>query len=443
MFPCVAYGMLMNNIAYTTQINLEPSKKPDPTRVKLTKAYIEKVPPAAGKYDHFHWDTELKGFGLRVTPKTRTSPKGKKTFIFQGRVGGIKSRRITIGPFPNYTVEQARGRATKLLVNMRDGIDPIAVAKNQAALRVTLREVADAYMSRPGKLKESSKNEVERHLTTTFEAWQDRSIVSITEDECRKRYRYILTKGLRGDRENGAPAQANQAFSILRALINFASRQYKRVDGTPLILHNPVTALKDDWVQLRPKTSRIPDSKVGAVWSFMQQARVNAHNRDTRASIDLVIFLMLTGARIGEASSLEWKNVNLLESWWHIEDPKNSRKIWLPLSDQAVELLKARQDLPESVSSPYVFTSWSGHIKDPRDTMKRLSAVAGEHLSAHDLRRTFTHIGIRVCGIEVSRIERLTNHVARGVTAIHYDNDPHLQYLKPEVQRIADWMAGG
>ncbi len=38
------------------------------------------------------------------------------------------------------------------------------------------------------------------------------------------------------------------------------------------------------------------------------------------------------------------------------------------------------------------------------------------------------------------KIELLTNHVPRGVTAKHYLETSHLQYLKPEVQRISDWI---
>ncbi|EMF9968752.1 TPA: tyrosine-type recombinase/integrase [Pseudomonas aeruginosa] len=404
---------------------------------KLTKTFIDKVQAPVEGYQ-IHWDEEVKGYGLRVTAA------GKRVFVAQGRVLG-KAVCFTIGPYGEWTEHEARGKARKVLQGMREGIDPRDVKKADEAAKVTLRKVADAYMARPGKLKDSSKSEIERHVTTTFRAWEHKPIAGITEDDCRKRYREMLTKGLRGDRDSGSPGQANQAFSVLRALINYASRQYKKNDGTPLVLHNPVAALKDDWVELKPRTSRIPDNKVGAVWHMLTEARANAYNRDTWSSIDLVMFLLLTGARIGEASALTWDRVNIDDNdpancWWHIPDPKNRNPVWLPLSSQAVELLKTRQRIEDN---PHVFPSWgdTGHIKDPRDTMKKVSEVAGTKITPHDLRRTMTTIGIAICGIDFYKVELLTNHIPNGnVTARHYLETSRLQYLQPEAQHIADWI---
>lgn len=406
---------------------------------RLTKEFIDKVTPPEKGYK-VHWDDKLKGFGLRVTAA------GKKVFVVMGRVQG-EQVGITIGPYGTWTLDNARdgvvgkgpdGRrvvlkagAKQLLEDMQAGIDPRAERKKKEVSEVTLRKVAEAYVARPGKLKESSKGEIERHVATTFEAWADKPINAITEDDCRKRYHELLTKGLRG--KAPAPGQANQAFSVLRALINFAARQYK------VVTHNPVAALKDHWVQLQPRTTFIESNKVGAVWNMLTTSRAVAYNRDTLASIDLVMFLMLTGARIGEASALTWDRVNLDEAWWHIPDPKNRNPAWLPLSSQAVELLKTRQRIK---GSDFVFTSWgkAGHIKDPRDTMGKVSEAAGSKVTPHDLRRTYTAIGFQNCGVDLFKLELLTNHVPKGVTARHYLETSRLQYLLPEVQRIGDWI---
>lgn len=395
---------------------------------KLTKSYIDALQAPADK-EAFHWDERDKGFGLRITPT------GKITYVAQGRIGG-KTVRLSIGPHGRWTPDKARDEARELLRQMDKGIDPRAVAKKEAAQRVTLRDVADAY-KRDRPLKDSSKAEIERHVTTTFEAWLKKPLKDITREMVTKRFNEVKTKGTRGD--GPAPAQANQSMAVLRALFNYAIREYREPDGAPVLTDNPVDVLYKKWVPLKPRTSRVPDNKVGAVWSYLTKAREQAYNRDTLASLDLVMLLLLTGLRIGECSELTWDRVNLDEGWIHIPDPKNSNPVWLPLSSQAVQLLTTRQRVK---GSPFVFSSWGkcGHIRDPRDTMTKVSEAAGTKITPHDLRRTFTTIGIANCGIDLTRVELLTNHVPKGVTARHYLETSHLQYLKPETQRISDWI---
>lgn len=398
---------------------------------KLTKSYIDKLKPPTTGYA-LHWDEQDRGFALRITAT------GKQTFIVQGRVNG-KELRITIGPFGVFTVDQARDAAREFLRSMRLGTDPRDTKREAQAAKVTLRDVANEYMSRPGKLKDSSKEQIERHVVTTFSAFEHRPILDITEDYCRRRYREILTRGLHGDRESGSPGQANQGFAILRALINFAMRRYKRTDGSPLITHNPVSALRDDWVTLKERDTYIPVAKIGAVWNMLTTSRDQAYTREALSGLDLAMFLLLTGARLGEATELTWDRVNLDEGWFHLPDPKNRNPIWIPLSTQVVQLLEER---PHVKNNSHVFPSWSksGHIHDPRDLWKKISAIAGVAVSAHDLRRSFTTYGVAECKIDLYKIELLTSHKPRSVTMRHYLETKRLQYLQPETQQISDWV---
>ena len=127
---------------------------------------------------------------------------------------------------------------------------------------VSLRGVADAYM-RDRQLKDSSKGEIERHVTTTFEPWLKKPVASISREAVTKRFNEIKNHGLRG---NGpASAQANQSFSVLRALIiNYAIRKYRKPDGSAIITDHPVEVLHKKWATI--KASRVPDKRVSAVW---------------------------------------------------------------------------------------------------------------------------------------------------------------------------------
>lgn len=74
---------------------------------KFTAARIAALPiPVLGQ--DFYRDSKQQGFGVRV------SPGGTISFFAEGRVNG-KTRRITIGPWPQLTIEEARRIPTKYL----------------------------------------------------------------------------------------------------------------------------------------------------------------------------------------------------------------------------------------------------------------------------------------------------------------------------------------
>jgi integrase len=418
-----------------------------PKRAKFTKGYVDKVRPSAK--DDFHWDTDVKGFGLRITPK------GKITFVVQGRVeGSAKEARITIGAYGVFTVDQARDVAREHLRTMRMGGDPRAIKKQDEAMKVTLRDVADAYFDRPGQqLRESTKAEMNRHIDKVFAKWADKPIASITIEDCRQRHREMCESGIDG---RPAPGQAQISLVTLRTLINFANRRYPRADGTQLIPVNPVKAMaQDDWKPFEPRTRHIDLNHVGQAWYALDEMRLAPKNTDALAAIDLVRFLLLTGARRTEAAALTWDRVHLFEDaskcWWHLreEDNKTGSEVQLPLSSQAVALLKERRKLADEAKklgkgdSPFVFPSRAkaGHVSDTRAPFERLQKALGmDGLSAHDLRRTHVTVGFSACNVELFKMELLTNHVPEGVTARHYLQTSRLHYLHPETQSISNYI---
>src|SRR5690554_5579423 len=88
----------------------------DMGRIRLIKSEINKIPkpPADNRIEYF--DTELPGFGLRVT-------ENSKTYFALGRVKG-KLKRYTIGKHGVKTPDEARKEARQALVDMSNGIDP-------------------------------------------------------------------------------------------------------------------------------------------------------------------------------------------------------------------------------------------------------------------------------------------------------------------------------
>jgi integrase len=406
--------------------------------MKLVKSRVELIaPPRSGQA--FHWDSELPGFGVRV------SASGVRSYVAQGRVKG-KTRRVTIGTHGRWTCEEARRQAREILRHMDMGIDPHEEKQRAAALGVTLHEVATAYQ-RDRELKPLSKRDIERHITTTFQEWAERPAAGITRDACMRLFRQVSAR---------SPSQANQAFVILRALLNYARAAYRAPDGTSTLPENPVAVLSEAklWNRERARETRIPLSKVGAVWATLEKLRGEVRTRDEHTCIDYVAFLLLTGARGSEAAELTWDRVDLPDgavATWHLPDPKNGKPVTFPLSKAARDLLQSRKrktteraDANEGgPASQYVFPSWgkTGHITDARGILGKLAATAGLNVTRHDLRRTYTAIAIK-CGVEMWKAELLTGHVPQTVTLKHYTETSDLRYLADEAERIGTWIVG-
>ncbi|AUW58295.1 preprotein translocase [Sphingobium sp. SCG-1] len=409
---------------------------------KITKTFVDKVAPPPEGYA-VHWDDSVKGYGLRV------SEQGKRVFIVMGRVAG-KSIQFTLGPYGTLTEDAARKRAQKVLQDMREGIDPRAVVKADAAMKVSLQDVLEAYVGRPGKMKDSTAREYRRHVEKTFAKWAPLPLASITRDMVKERHAALVKGGLEG--KKAAPASANAAFVTLRILIRFAIDEYRQADGKPLISDNPVDALKHHWAKLGTRTERYIDKrKIGAVWNRLHEMRGEVQGYEALASVDLTIFGLLTGARRDEMATLTWDRVNIDDHdpsncWWHLDDRKRGDPLWLPLSSQAVALLKSRPrlKLEDGKESPFVFPSWgkTGRIMDARAPMETIGEIAGKHLSLHDLRRTFTNIAMRECLIEKFRTDLLTGHkpASDDVTSRSYLDLARLDWLTPEVQKVGDWI---
>src|SRR3954452_10028625 len=101
----------------------------------LTKRAVDAAKPQADRY--FIWCGSTSGFGVRVYPS------GRKVFIAQVRVGRAQ-RRMTIGTYGPFTVEQARERADAIIRAAADGRDPQR-EKRESRPAITTAELCEQY----------------------------------------------------------------------------------------------------------------------------------------------------------------------------------------------------------------------------------------------------------------------------------------------------------
>lgn len=105
---------------------------------KLTKRVIDLARPQ--ETERWLWDSELKGFGLRVYPD------GRKLYVCQYRTAGGRrgrTRRVTLGAHGVLTPDQARGDAKQVLACVALGEDPAA---DRDAVRLTSALIGDYWL---------------------------------------------------------------------------------------------------------------------------------------------------------------------------------------------------------------------------------------------------------------------------------------------------------
>src|SRR4051812_29553224 len=86
--------------------------------IRLTDRGIAALPiPTVAQRQCDHWDETMRGFGVRV------SYGGKRVFVVRYRVAG-RLRRLTLGPYPDLSLADARRQARLVLGDVARGSDP-------------------------------------------------------------------------------------------------------------------------------------------------------------------------------------------------------------------------------------------------------------------------------------------------------------------------------
>lgn len=357
------------------------------------------------------YDTELKGFGVRITGSN-------KAYFAEARVAG-KTRRVKLGNHGAITADEARKQAKVKLGEMARGVDPSATRARDKALGVSLEEAFKAFLADRRELKPSTVADMRKAFRTL--EWDKRKIASITPDLVLKRH---------GELGAASQARANLTMRYLRAVLNYAIEKYAQADGTPVLTANPVRTLskRRAWYTVKRRRTLIQDADLPSWFAAVDALS----NRDAR---DYLLLVLLTGLRRTEAQELAWADVDLRGKTLTIPDPKNRQPHTIPLSDFVLELLKERD---EAKVGEYVFDTERGRLSNLRYALAEVEKVSGVEFCVHDLRRTFATVSEKI-DTPAYALKRLLNHKTGGdVTEGYIGLD--VERLRRPAQAVTDYV---
>ncbi len=406
---------------------------------KITKRVVDALKPA-GKADVFAWDSELKGFGVRV------KPSGTKSFLIQYRNPEGRTRRLVLGQYGALTPEGARDIARRKLAAVADGEDP-SEERHAARAGMTVAEVCDWYLTeaaacrilgrsrRPIKAAtlKMDRSRIDTHVRPII---GHRLVVGLTRRDIENLQADIAAgrsaakqKG-RGGRTKGGIGVASRTISTLRSLLGHA-------EHSGVIQSNPAQGVRQLATESRKRRLTIDDlERLG------RAMRDAATEEEHPVGLGAIRVMLLTGFRRMEVLGPKRAWCSRRDHCVRFPDTKSGAQVRVIGS----AALDAIERVPQNSGSPFVFPAdWGdGHFIGVVRVLDRVCARAGlEGVTPHVLRHTFASVAGDL-GFSELTIAGLLGHSPRGVTQGYIHLDTALVTAAEKVaMEIATILNGG
>jgi integrase len=312
--------------------------------------------PETGKRLYFY-DIKIRGLELMVTEQ------GTKSFKVYRKCNG-KPVRVTLGKYPELSVENARNEAQRVIAEMLRGKNPNSEKKNLRA-EISFGEMFSLFMERYSKQNKKTWKADEKDIPRFLGSWFQRKLSAITKQDIQSLHEKIR-------KENGL-YQANRLLARIHIIYNKAIEW--GWEGT-----NPAQGIKKFKEKSRDRFLH-PDE----LPHFFES--LNAEEND--AIRDYVYISLLTGVRKSNVLSMRWEDIHLERREWLILETKNGDSLRVHLIEKVIDILKDRAR--KYGQREWVFEGYgvTGHLVEPKAGWKRILQRAGiKDLRLHDLRRT-------------------------------------------------------
>ncbi|HJS88588.1 MAG TPA: tyrosine-type recombinase/integrase [Steroidobacteraceae bacterium] len=401
-------------------------------------------------------ETWLRSLLKNPPPQRRTyTEKGRKGLMLRHHPGGtltflVRYHRgaeqvlVTIGNYPEVTLERAHDEHAQVRRMLAQGLDPAEerarAAEEQKRAReqratsnaTTAANVVAEWAWHYARRERKRPREAVRLLRHyVADPWKDRPVRELT-----RRDAVLLLDRIRAR----APVMANRIFSLASQAFTFAVAR-------DLTTVNPFIGVPRPGGDEAPRSRKLTDAEIASVWKGLGAAEFKA-SQTVRLALKLVL---VTAQRPGEVAGMRWDEIDTDAALWTIpaERSKNGREHRVPLSGLALELLS--QLRPLAKGRPHVFPS--AHATQKRDepmlelalsralrnNRKNERVLGIDWFTPHDLRRSAAS-GMTALGIARLFVSKVLNHSDRDVTGRVYDLNEYAAEKRTALDTWADHL---
>ena len=371
---------------------------------------------SAGQGKHFD------GGGLYL----EVLPSGSRIWRLKYRHAG-KESRSTFGRFPEVGLAEARERAAKARLMLRDGVAPNAakaakVEEEKRSAEGVFPVVAQSWLA---SRKPEWADETYRKAFYVVDMYLIPKLrrVSIAK---------LTTKQAADALARIPPALASKARGYLGQIVTFAIRNGLREDGKLLSLRGAIPRHAKGHI---PAAIDLADVRklVRAIAAYPIPVTRNA-----------LTVAMLTAQRPGNVVAMEWGELDLNVAEWTIPAAKmkTGHAHLVPLSRQVVEVLRAMQAYTDGhrYVFPALFRQETPHLhRDALSNALRKMGFQGKH-ATHGFRGMFRTMARERLNVAADVLEAQFAHAKKDEIQKAYDRTSFVKERKGVMQAWADYL---
>lgn len=376
-------------------------------KVNFTKAVIEAAKAPIQGQRLVLMDSKTSGLQCRITHT------GVKTFSVFRRVKGGRPERITLGKFPDMSIERARTEAAKINASIACGDSPAQVKRAHKA-EMTFKDLFFEFLERHAKQKKRTWNEdVGRYHLYLEKPLGNKKLSQIERIDVATIHSGITRQAKKTVIANAKPkyksgGTANRVLALVSSVFSWGIH-------AGLCEINPAKGIKKN--QERSRDRFLQSDEMSRFFKA-----VTAEENPTIR--DYILLSLLTGARRENVLSMRWEQISFERQEWRIPRTKNNDPQTIPLGVEVIQILNARKNN----SSDFVFSGVgkTGHFAEPRRGWERILKRAGiKDLRIHDLRRTLGSWQAKT-GASLVIVGKSLGHKSHQATAVYsrLDLDP-------------------
>jgi integrase len=349
---------------------------------------------------------------------------GTKSWVFKFELNA-KERMLGVGPYPTFSLAEARLRAKTFRQQLVDGVDPLAhkhatkaAAKVAAAKRVSFSEAATTYLRERKDDASWSNAKHAQQWQNTLDVYVLPILGNIPVSEIDTTLVFkVLEQQVPAN--NGSPAgtfwntrreTASRVRGRIESILNWCTARKYRAGDNPASLAVVGQVFKKSGNKAA-QVEHHPSLPYAEMPEFMTALR----RRDDVASQALA-FTILTVVRTKECLGAKWSEVDFSKAMWVI--PAERMKIKkngvhrIPLSQPAIELLRSLRREDDDGGDGYLFIGAKPGRHLPATAMaKVLKHMNRSDVTVHGMRSSFS----TWCQEKTNYSEQLREHALAHV----------------------------